>query len=629
MEVDVCFFPNVIMFRKLSLSLAFLPCFLAVSTCWGGTPAALLVGVDSEDHSYFKDILYLKETLTQRGFPENRITLFSSATDQKPTLANLTEKLDDLANSLDENDILLLVLAGPSCSFRNDFYFCPEEGNINEIGECLPIFRHLKKLYPEQIVLLLDTTLLPEKLNDVELLNVDNIKLERIPQNTLLFFNNAKNHRGYPRPEKTLCRYFAELLQDDEFNADLNDDGEIEIRELFRFFEIHPERTYFKGFWHKDFPQNGIFAESLASVDERQLIPPQPEPEPEPKVSVPKVVEKKEQRKNTDTFEKIGETELRSHGPVRSLVFDPKFETRPLLWGTSGNDTNVVAYSVRQLKELDREPFYDRITSIAICPTENILLIALQDMSIELCQIDYDSEESLLLEKIQSLDQLQQRVSEKQEAVHVAFKPSSSRFLAATARLVCVGDCGTESDFDSSISIFPLPESSASSQATAACFVLGEDQFLIASGDSKMTLRKFEPDGDEFGEVVREYSHFKITNFAVSPDSKTFVSVGADDKAVVWDILSGTRQLTFEKHEDDITSVAFSPDGRQVLSGSLDGIALLWNVETGEIVQKFDEFPKDTKAANKVSSVHSVAFSPDGKYIAVGLSNGQIVLYEK
>ncbi len=57
------------------------------------------------------------------------------------------------------------------------------------------------------------------------------------------------------------------------------------------------------------------------------------------------------------------------------------------------------------------------------------------------------------------------------------------------------------------------------------------------------------------------------------------------------------------------TSVAFSPDGTKLATGSLDGNALLWDVASRKKIFQY--------RSAEGSAIHAVAFSPDGKWLAV------------
>ena len=60
----------------------------------------------------------------------------------------------------------------------------------------------------------------------------------------------------------------------------------------------------------------------------------------------------------------------------------------------------------------------------------------------------------------------------------------------------------------------------------------------------------------------------------------------------------------------DARSVAFTPDGRRLAVGHLDGVVRVWDVATGMATLSLK--PHDTGA----TSVTGLRFSPDGRWLA-------------
>src|SRR5262245_33016273 len=70
---------------------------------------------------------------------------------------------------------------------------------------------------------------------------------------------------------------------------------------------------------------------------------------------------------------------------------------------------------------------------------------------------------------------------------------------------------------------------------------------------------------------------------------------------------------------DAFNSVAFSPDGRWLASGSADNAVKLWDASSGKLVRSLE---------GHRDSVRSVAFSPDGRWLASGSNDDAVRLWD-
>jgi WD40 repeat protein len=96
----------------------------------------------------------------------------------------------------------------------------------------------------------------------------------------------------------------------------------------------------------------------------------------------------------------------------------------------------------------------------------------------------------------------------------------------------------------------------------------------------------------------------------VSPDNRTFASLGADGTVAWWDFASGRRLARFPQHFASVDGyMAFSPDGRTLAGSATEGLTTLWDVATGRVV---------ATVRGNVRAVHGVAFSPDGQRLISG-----------
>ncbi|MBN2002932.1 MAG: hypothetical protein JXA21_06215 [Anaerolineae bacterium] len=126
-------------------------------------------------------------------------------------------------------------------------------------------------------------------------------------------------------------------------------------------------------------------------------------------------------------------------------------------------------------------------------------------------------------------------------------------------------------------------------------------------------------------QVVRELPAVggKMWNLVVSHNGKYLVTCTDDNNAYVWDIQTGEQIARLVGHTDGVEHGAFSPDDRYLVTGADDQKVLVWDTRTWRETAKLTvpglSLPGEVWGA--------IAYSPDGRWIAVGFTGGRLQLW--
>ena len=177
-----------------------------------------------------------------------------------------------------------------------------------------------------------------------------------------------------------------------------------------------------------------------------------------------------------------------------------------------------------------------------------------------------------------------------------------------------------------------------SSRVSCVAFLPG-GKMLASGGYDTRTIKIWNP---ETGGLLRNFQlpreSSKVISLTFSPDGK-ILAVGTEDKMIIlidmwsakiFNVLEpDVEQLTelgwdIEGHDNliRIHTLAFSPGG-DFFAGANEMTINLWNTKNWERTRTIKSF----EVYNN-ESVQSMAFSPDGKQIASGSSDGTIKLWD-
>ena len=155
------------------------------------------------------------------------------------------------------------------------------------------------------------------------------------------------------------------------------------------------------------------------------------------------------------------------------------------------------------------------------------------------------------------------------------------------------------------------------------------EAFLVTSSyDQRLVWWSLET-GKPIRTVDNAHQRF-MRDVQASPDGKWIVSVGDDMIARVWESTSGKLRHELHGHQtvtphhypSMLYACTISPDSQHIATVDRIGTILIWRSEDGRQVAKLEASEMYTWDAKQrrhsIGGIRSVAFSPDGRHLAVG-----------
>ena len=185
----------------------------------------------------------------------------------------------------------------------------------------------------------------------------------------------------------------------------------------------------------------------------------------------------------------------------------------------------------------------------------------------------------------------------------VAFSPTDNRLLAVGFGGEADASYVALLDVDAGVELARLPGAT------------DMPDFVVDENSGAVGALAFSPDGK-----------FLVAGFG----TKLFLAPPRSPNPLkVWDVARRQLIRRLQGHTGDCLSLDFSRDGTLLASGSRDGTAIIWSTETWKAMQTLQN-PDHTSLFSQYGPgmVEGVAFSPDGRTLAMASYGGTVQLWD-
>ena len=150
-----------------------------------------------------------------------------------------------------------------------------------------------------------------------------------------------------------------------------------------------------------------------------------------------------------------------------------------------------------------------------------------------------------------------------------------------------------------------------------SCIVYAPDNKIIATGSYDGTIRLWDATTGTHQTTLASAAG-GVRALAYSPNGDTIVCGGGNGNVQLWDTQTLKLKSTLTGHTARVKSVAYAPDGNTIATGSSDGTVRLWDAATG----------KSKAILTGYMRINAAAYSPDSKTIVTGNQEGKVHFWD-
>lgn len=121
--------------------------------------------------------------------------------------------------------------------------------------------------------------------------------------------------------------------------------------------------------------------------------------------------------------------------------------------------------------------------------------------------------------------------------------------------------------------------------------------------------------------VLRGHTQ-SVTSLNFNYKGNLIVSTSVDENLRVWDVRQARCLTILAAHSEPVCAAEFCYDSTLIVSGSYDGLVRLWDTQFGHCLKTL------TGAQNNPSPVTFTKFTPNGQYVVVVNTQGEIQVWD-